>query len=256
MKLVILAGGLGTRISEQSEHRPKPLVPIGEKPIIWHLMKIYSAHGINDFIICTGYKSEMIKEYFSNYTIHNSDFVINTQTGKIDYLNQDHNDWNITIVDTGLSTMTGGRLRRVRHLLDPNETFCLTYGDGVSDIDVSAEIKFHREQGRKATIAAVVPPARFGALKIQGTHVESFVEKPDGGEGLINGGFFVLEPSVLDLLSDDDDIWERRPLETLAATQQLSAYIHRGFWRPMDTLRDKRELDILWASDTPPWKVW
>lgn len=254
MKLVILAGGFGTRISEESDLRPKPLVEIGGMPIIWHIMSLYAAHGIKDFVICAGYKGYMLKEYFANQMLHQSDIVIDYASGKTEFINARRLDWRVSIIDTGLNSMTGGRLRRVGDLLR-GETFCMTYGDGLSDIDITAEIAFHKAHGRKATMAAVAPPGRFGALQLAGDRVERFVEKPQGGEGLINGGFFVLEPSVLDLIAGDDTIWERAPLETLAETGELQAFRHDGFWQPMDTLRDKRVLEEAWAKGAP-WKNW
>jgi glucose-1-phosphate cytidylyltransferase len=254
MKLVILAGGLGTRISEESDLRPKPLVEIGGMPVIWHIMKAYAAHGIKDFIVCAGFKGYMLKEYFANMMMHQSDILVDFTSGKVEFINPYRLEWRVSIVDTGQDTMTGGRLGRVAGVLR-DETFCMTYSDGVSDIDIQAEIAFHKAHGKKATMAAVSPPGRFGAMQIRGDTVERFVEKPQGGEGLINGGFFVLEPSVLDLIDGDDTIWERGPLETLAAMGELRAYRHTGYWQPMDTLRDKRVLEDAWAAGAP-WKVW
>jgi glucose-1-phosphate cytidylyltransferase len=250
MKLVILAGGQGTRIAEESEVRPKPLVDIGGMPIILHIMNMYAAHGITEFIICAGYKGYMIKEYFSNLLLHQSDLMIEFSTGEVTYLNPIRSDWKVFVVDTGIDSMTGGRLGRVRDLV-ADETFCMTYGDGVSDIDISAELAFHKSHGLQATLAAVMPPGRFGALQLNGHLVERFIEKPQGSEGFINGGFFVLEPSVLDLIKGDDTIWERCPLESLARNKQLASFCHQGFWHPMDTLRDKLILEKYWAEGAP-----
>ena len=255
MKLVILAGGLGTRISEESDLRPKPLIEIGGMPIIWHIMKMYEAHGIKDFIVCSGYKGHMLKEFFANLLTHQSDVYFDFSTGSAEYLDPKELDWRVHVVDTGRDTMTGGRLARIRHLLPDDQPFHMTYGDGVSDIDISAELAFHKSHGLQATMAAVTPPGRFGALQLKNDIVEKFVEKPQGSEGLINGGFFVLEPSVLDLIDGDETIWERTPLETLSKNRQLTAFRHAGFWHPMDTLRDKRELESLWAAGAP-WKNW
>jgi glucose-1-phosphate cytidylyltransferase len=257
MKAVILAGGLGTRLSEETELRPKPLVEIGGKPILWHIMKIYGAAGVTDFVICAGYKASLIKHYFANYYLEANDIEIKTTTGEIRYLTtQSREDWNITIVDTGLETMTGGRVKRVAPLLGP-DSFCLTYGDGVADIDIRELIEFHKQHGRLATITAVPSPGRFGILDINdvGT-VDRFHEKPDAEMGWINGGFFVLDPGVIEYIEGDDTVWERDPLERLARAGQLTAFRHTGFWRPMDTLRDRRELETLWASGSPPWKTW
>lgn len=255
MQLVILAGGFGTRIAEESDTIPKPLVTIGGKPIIWHIMNIYAAHGIRDFIVCAGYRGEMLKEYFANFALHTSDIEVDFNSGTITSLTRQSIDWRVRVIDTGSATLTGGRLKRVAPYLAPGETFCMTYGDGVADIDITAEIAFHRAHGLQATMAAVVPPARFGALRLDGDRVTAFVEKPVGGEGLINGGFFVLEPAVLDLIEGDRTTWEDSPLETLAAQGQLAAYRHHGFWHPMDTLRDRRDLEKRW-SEGAPWKVW
>jgi glucose-1-phosphate cytidylyltransferase len=253
MKAVILAGGLGTRISEESDLRPKPMVEIGDRPIIWHIMKMYSNHGINDFIICLGYKGYMIKEYFYNYYRHTSDFKINLATGDYEVLNTQTEKWNITFIDTGPNTQTGGRLKRVRDYIG-DKTFCLTYGDGVSDINITKEIEFHKAHRRLATVAAVQPPGRFGALTAdENGSVVDFREKRPEEVGWINGGFFVLEPEVIDLISGDDTIWERGPLETLAQTGNLMSYKHSGFWHPMDTLREKRILDSLALQGDPPW---
>lgn len=255
MKAVIFAGGLGTRISEESDLRPKPMVEIGGRPILWHIMKMYSNHGVKDFIICLGYKGYMIKEYFFNYYRHTSDLRINLATGDYQVLNSDSEDWTITFIETGLDTQTGGRLKRVRDQIG-SETFCLTYGDGVSDIDISAEIQCHKAHGKLATVAAVQPPGRFATLVFdENGSIVDFREKPVDEVGWINGGFFVLEPSVIDLIEGDDTIWERGPLEHLAQNNQLAAYKHFGFWKPMDTLREKRELETLWVSGTAPWST-
>lgn len=254
MKAVIFAGGLGTRIAEESDSRPKPMVEIGGRPILWHIMKMYSAHGIKDFVICLGYKGYMIKEYFYNYYRHTSDFKINLGTGEFDVLNSDTEDWNITFVDTGAETQTGGRLARVRHHVE-GETFCLTYGDGLSDIDITAEIAFHNAHGLSATVAAVQPPGRFAVLTFDevGT-VETFEEKTSDEVGWINGGFFILEPEVFDYIADGDaSIWERGPLEGLVSDRQLAAFKHEGFWQPMDTLREKRYLEGLFETGSAPW---
>jgi len=256
MKAVILAGGLGTRLSEETSLRPKPMVEIGGKPILWHIMKIYSTHGINDFIICAGYRGFMIKEYFANYFLHNSDATFDLLNNKLTIHHSNAESWQVTVVDTGEQTMTGGRLRRVKKYLD-NKTFCLTYGDGVGNIPINKTIDFHKKHGGKATITAVQPPGRFGALEINTEGVvNSFLEKPQGDGTWINGGFFVLEPSVIDLISDDASVWEKQPLETLAAQKQLHAYKHDGFWLPMDTARDKLLLENLWQAGTAPWKSW
>ena len=254
MKAVILAGGMGTRISEETHTRPKPMIEIGGKPILWHIMKTYSKHGINDFIVCCGFKGFMIKEYFSNYFLHMSDVTFDMKNNGVEVHHRSAEPWKVTLVDTGESTMTGGRIKRVAPYVE--EEFCLTYGDGVSDVDITQLIAFHRSQGVECTLTAVQPPGRFGALDLSGTKVASFLEKPQGDNSWINGGFFVCSPKVLDLIDDDSTIWERKPLETLARTGQLSAYLHKGFWQPMDTLRDKLYLEELWASDRAPWKVW
>lgn len=253
MKAVIFAGGLGTRISEESDLRPKPMVEIGDRPILWHVMKMYSNHGINDFVICLGYKGYMIKEYFYNYYRHTSDFKINLATGDYQVLDTQTENWNITFIDTGLNTQTGGRLKRVKDVIG-DETFCLTYGDGVSDIDISKEIEFHKGHGKLATIAAVQPPGRFGMLKIDDIgSVSDFREKRAEEIGWINGGFFVLDPKVIELIPDDDTVWEREPLEHLAKTGDLVSFKHTGFWQPMDTLREKRILDEMAKSGSAPW---
>ena len=255
MKAVILAGGLGTRISEESSLRPKPMIEIGGKPILWHVMKIYSAHGINDFIICLGYRGYMIKEYFSNYALHMSDVTIDMQQNKREIHNSSAEPWRVTLVDTGENTMTGGRLKRVAQYLN-GEDFCFTYGDGVGDVDITREIAFHKTQGTLATLTATQPPGRFGALNMDQHKIISFQEKPQGDGGWINGGFFVLSPKVIDYIEGDDTIWEREPMERLAAEGNMSAYRHHGFWQPMDTLRDKNHLEELWASGKAPWKTW
>ena len=256
MKAVILAGGLGTRISEETNLKPKPMVEIGGRPILWHVMKIYSAHGINDFIICAGYKGYVIKEYFQNYFLHMSDVTFDMATNSMEVHQRRSEPWRVTIVDTGEATMTGGRLRRVRDYLGNEEPFCFTYGDGVGDVNITDLVAFHKCEGRQATLTGVRPPGRYGALEINGARVEKFQEKPEGDGSWINGGFFVLEPSVIDLIADDSTVWERTPLESLASTKQLSAYRHGGFWQPMDTLRDKTHLEELWASGKAPWKLW
>lgn len=256
MKAVILAGGLGTRISEESDTKPKPMVEIGGKPLLWHIMKTYACHGINDFVICLGYKGYVIKEFFFNYHRHMSDMVIDLKSGEHHILASQSEDWRITLIDTGPETMTGGRLKRVAPHLG-NQTFCMTYGDGLSDIDISAEIAFHRQHGKLATVAAVQPPGRFGVLNIApDAAVTSFDEKPQGEIGWINGGFFVLEPKVIDYIPDDATSWERTPRSNLARDGQLAAFQHRGFWQPCDTLRDKRELEALWSTGDAPWKSW
>ncbi len=254
MKAVILAGGLGTRISEESELRPKPMIEIGGKPILWHILKIYSSHGINDFIICCGYKGYVIKEFFANYFLHTSDVTIDLQKNSLDVHRAHGEPWRITLIDTGENTMTGGRIRRVRDYIDGD--FCLTYGDGVSNVDITALIKFHQESGLHATVTAVKPPGRFGILNCEGNKVKDFVEKPVGDGGFINGGFFVVKPEVIDRISGDATVWEREPLEGLARDGQLGAFFHHGFWQPMDTLRDKRQLEDLWAHNQAPWKTW
>ncbi|MEL6318657.1 MAG: glucose-1-phosphate cytidylyltransferase [Pseudomonadota bacterium] len=257
MKAVILAGGLGTRLAEETGTRPKPMVEIGGKPILWHIMKIYSAHGVRDFVVCLGYKGYMIKEFFANYVLHGADVTFDVRTGGMEVHQNVAEPWRVTLAETGETTMTGGRLRRVAPYLDGHDVFCLTYGDGVSDVDVGALIKFHEAHDAMATLTAVTPPGRFGALAIdQEDSVSSFVEKPVGDNGLINGGFFVLNRSVIELIDGDDTVWEREPLETLAKSGNLRAYRHGGFWRPMDTLRDKLELQALWDGGEAPWKVW
>lgn len=256
MKAVILAGGLGTRLSEETSTRPKPMVEIGGKPILWHIMKMYSAHGVNDFIICCGYKGYLIKEYFANYFLHMSDVTFNMQDNTMKVHDRRAEPWSVTLVDTGEDSMTGGRLRRVADYLRDEEAFCFTYGDGVGDIDIQATLAFHRKHGKSATLTATFPPGRFGALDISAGRVLNFKEKPKGDGAMINGGFFVLNPSVLDLIADDCTVWEQEPLMTLAANDDLMAYEHQGFWQPMDTLRDKHLLEDLWRSGKAPWKSW
>lgn len=256
MKAVILAGGLGTRISEESVSRPKPMIEIGGKPILWHIMKIYSHYGINNFIVCCGYKGYVIKEYFANYFLHTSDVTFDMQNNSMEVHQRFAEPWKVTLVDTGEDTMTGGRLKRVGQYIKDEEAFCFTYGDGVSDIDIRSLINFHKQQGVKATLTAVYPPGRFGALDIDDHKVTTFKEKPKGDGGMINGGFFVLSPAVLHLIKDDSTIWEQGPLESLAKDLQIVAYEHAGFWQPMDTLRDKNYLEELWAKDKAPWKTW
>ena len=256
MKAVILAGGLGTRLSEETAIRPKPMVEIGGRPILWHILKTYSHHDINDFVICCGYKGYLIKEYFANYFLHMSDVTFSMQSNQMRVHHQRAEPWTVTLVDTGDNSMTGGRLRRVAEYVKDEEAFCFTYGDGVGDIDIAATIAFHRSHGKNATLTATYPPGRFGALDLDSTRVRSFHEKPKGDGGMINGGFFVLSPTVIDLIDGDSCIWERTPLETLARSGQLAAFQHQGFWQPMDTLRDKTYLEELWHSGKAPWKVW
>jgi glucose-1-phosphate cytidylyltransferase len=256
MKAVILAGGLGTRISEETHLRPKPMIEIGGKPILWHIMKIYSHYGVNDFLICCGYKGSLIKEYFANYFLHMSDVTFDMCNNSMQVLQQSAEPWRVTLIDTGEETMTGGRLRRVAPYVKDEEAFCFTYGDGVSNVDIAELIAFHKAQKVKATLTATYPPGRFGALDMQGDKVHNFKEKPKGDGGMINGGFFVLSPAVLELLDGDDCIWERAPLETLAERGELAAYQHHGFWQAMDTLRDKTHLEELWQSGQAPWRVW
>ena len=255
MKAVILAGGMGTRISEETQLRPKPMVEIGGRPILWHIMKIYSAHGIQEFVICLGYKGYVIKEYFANYFLHMSDVTFDMKDNRMEVRQRHAEPWRVTLVDTGESTQTGGRLKRVREYVG-DETFCFTYGDGLSDVDIARLLAFHRDAGMLATITAVQPPGRFGALDVDRNLITGFKEKPQGDGGWINGGYFVLAPGVFDYIEGDDSVWEREPLERLAQKGQLSAFRHRGFWQPMDTLRDKTLLEGLWASERAPWKVW
>jgi glucose-1-phosphate cytidylyltransferase len=255
MKAVILAGGLGTRLSEETVLKPKPMVQIGHYPILWHILKIYSAHGIHDFIICAGYRGYMIKEYFANYFLHQSDVTFDMKDNRMEVHQKRSEPWRVTIVDTGDDSMTGGRLKRVAPYLGDGP-FCMTYGDGVGDVDITSLIAFHRAHGCLATLTAVQPTGRFGALKLEGETVTAFQEKPQGDGGWINGGFFVLEPRVLDYIAGDSTIWEREPMERLAAEGQMKAFKHEGFWQPMDTLRDKQKLEELWESGQAPWKVW
>jgi glucose-1-phosphate cytidylyltransferase len=254
MKVVLLAGGLGTRISEESALRPKPMIEIGGRPILWHIMKIYLAHGLRDFVICCGYKGYMIKEYFANYSLHMSDVTIDMEKNSIEVHQKKAEPWRVTLVDTGETTQTGGRLKRVAQYID--DDFCMTYGDGVGSINIAELIAFHRQHGKLATMTATQPPGRFGALQLEEHAVTSFLEKPTGDGGWINGGFFVLSPKTLELIEGDETIWERKPLETLAQTDQLQAFFHPGFWQPMDTLRDKNHLEDLWQSGKAPWKAW
>jgi glucose-1-phosphate cytidylyltransferase len=254
MKAVLLAGGLGTRISEESASRPKPMIEVGGKPILWHIMKMYSAHGINEFVVCCGYKGYVIKEYFANYFLHQSDVTIDMATNKIEVHHKKAEPWKITLVDTGEETQTGGRLKRVADYV--NGDFCMTYGDGVGSVDLTGLLKFHASHGKLATMTAVQPPGRFGALQLNGNKIESFVEKPQGDGGWINGGFFVLNPKVLEQISSDNTLWEQEPLRNLAKQGELQAFFHSGFWQPMDTLRDKTHLESLWASGKAPWKMW
>ncbi|MBT7681996.1 MAG: glucose-1-phosphate cytidylyltransferase [Nitrospina sp.] len=255
MKAVILAGGLGTRLNEETDTKPKPMVEIGGKPILWHIMKIYSAHGVSDFIICLGYKGYAIKEYFANYFLHVSNVTFDL--AKNDMVVHQHNaePWKVTLVDTGDSTMTGGRLKNVRSYLD-NEDFCFTYGDGLGDIDIGELIKLHKSEGTLATLTAVQPPGRFGAIKTDKNKIIGFQEKPEGDGGWVNGGFFILSPKVIDYIADETTVWEASPMEKLAENGELSAYFHHGFWQPMDTLREKKYLEDLWKSDKAPWRIW
>jgi glucose-1-phosphate cytidylyltransferase len=256
MKAVILAGGLGTRISEETHLRPKPMIEIGGRPILWHLMKIYSAHGVNEFIICCGYKGYLIKEYFQNYALHMSDVTIDMATGQTHVHASSAEPWKVTLVDTGETTMTGGRLKRVAPYLAGEDDFCFTYGDGLADVDIAAGIAFHRAHGRLATVTAVQPPGRYGALSLDGDQVTGFIEKPAGDNNFINGGFFVLSPKCIDLIEGDDTHWENEPVTQLAAMGEMMAFGHRGFWQPMDTLREKIQLEALWAEGRAPWKIW
>ncbi len=256
MKAVILAGGLGTRLSEETATRPKPMVEVGGKPILWHILKMYSHHGINDFVICCGYKGYVIKEYFANYFLHTSDVTFDMAHNKMEVHHKRAEPWKVTLVDTGDESMTGGRLRRVANYVRDEEAFCFTYGDGVSDIDISASIAFHRSHGKQATLTATFPPGRFGALDLKDGRVNSFREKPKGDGAMINGGFFVLSPQVLSELKDDATVWEQDPLVNLADRGELMAFEHTGFWQPMDTLRDRQLLEELWAGGRAPWKKW
>lgn len=256
MKAVILAGGLGTRLSEETSTRPKPMVEIGGKPILWHILKMYSQHGVNDFVICCGYKGYVIKEYFANYFLHMSDVTFDMRSNRMEVHHKRAEPWNVTLVDTGDDSMTGGRLRRVADYVRNEEAFCFTYGDGVSDVDISGSIEFHKAHGKAATLTAPFPPGRFGALDFDGHRIRQFMEKPKGDGARINGGFFVLSPRVLDYLEDDQTVWEQQPLQRLAADGELMAWEHDGFWQPMDTLRDKTYLEDLWTAGQAPWKTW
>jgi len=256
MKAVILAGGLGTRISEETHLKPKPMIDIGGKPILWHIMKIYSAHGIHDFVICCGYRGYVIKEYFANYFLHMSDVTFDMAQNKMEVHRKHADPWRVTVVDTGDDTMTGGRLKRVADYVNDCDAFCFTYGDGVANVNITDTIRFHKSHGKLATVTAVQPPGRYGALKMNGPLVEGFSEKPRGDGGLINGGYFVLSPHCLDRIADDTTSWEVGPLNGLASDGELMAYEHHGFWQPMDTLRDKNQLEDLWASGHAPWKIW
>lgn len=256
MKAVILAGGLGTRISEETHLKPKPMIEIGGKPILWHIMKIYSSHGVNDFIICCGYKGYVIKEYFANYFLHMSDVTFDLNTNQMEVHQKKVEPWRVTLVDTGDDTLTGGRLKRVASYVQNENEFCFTYGDGVANIDVSAQLSFHRKHGRLATVTAVQPPGRYGAILLDGTLVQGFKEKPPGDGAWINGGFFVLNPKIIDFIKDDKSSWEGESLEKIASEGQLEAFTHRGFWQPMDTLRDKTHLEQLWGTGKAPWKCW
>lgn len=255
MKAVILAGGYGTRISEETDNKPKPMIEIGGKPILWHIMKIYSAYGINDFVICLGYKSYLIKEYFSNYFLHTSDVTFDMANNQMHVHQKNAEAWKVTLIDTGENTMTGGRLKRVQSYIG-NEDFCFTYGDGLSDINIADTIQFHRAHGKLATVAAVKPAGRFGSLTLSDSTVMGFEEKPAGDGGWINGGFFVLSPEIFDYIEDDSSVWEQAPMRQLAAENQMQAYFHEGFWQPMDTLREKKMLEALWDSKAAPWKIW
>lgn len=256
MKAVILAGGLGTRISEETHLRPKPMVEIGGRPLLWHIMKIYAAHGINDFVICCGYKGYLIKEYFVNYTMHMSDMTVDLTTNTITVHKRETEPWRVALVDTGESTQTGGRLLRLRDYLKDEEAFCFTYGDGLSDVNITNLVRFHKKHKKLATLTSVKPPGRFGALKLDGATVTKFIEKPEGDGGSINGGYFVLSPKVLDYIAGDQSSWESEPLNKLARKGELMAFLHSGFWQPMDTLRDKTTLEDMWNSGRAPWKVW
>jgi glucose-1-phosphate cytidylyltransferase len=256
MKAVILAGGLGTRISEETHLKPKPMIEIGGKPILWHILKMYSSHGVNDFIICCGYKGYLIKEYFANYFLHMSDVTFDMSSNNMQVHQKNAEPWKVTLIDTGEETLTGGRLKRVAPYLEGEESFCFTYGDGLSDVNISEEVAFHKSHGKLATITAVQPPGRYGALEIDSGHVKGFTEKPRGDGGLINGGFFVLSPRCIDRIEGDQSSWEVGPLSSLAADGQLMAFEHKGFWQPMDTLREKNLLEELWRVGKAPWKVW
>jgi len=253
---VILAGGYGTRLSEETRSRPKPMVEIGGQPMLWHIMKMYSAHGVNDFVICCGYRGYVIKEYFANYSLHMSDITFDLEENSTRVRNERTEPWRVTLIDTGESTLTGGRLKRIADYVKDENEFCMTYGDGLSDVDISATIAFHQKHGRLATVTAVKPPGRFGALELAGQKVTGFVEKPAGDQGLINGGFFVLDPRCLDMIEGDDTRWEDQPLARLASEDQLRAYEHHGFWQPMDTVRERNILEDQWASGRAPWQIW
>jgi len=256
LKAVILAGGLGTRIAEETNTRPKPMVEIGGKPILWHIMKGYSLHGIHDFVICCGYKGYVIKEYFANYFLHTSDVTFDMQNNQMEVHTRNAEPWKVTLVDTGDETMTGGRLKRVEQYVRDEEMFCFTYGDGISDINIGELVAFHKEHGKLATLTATQPPGRFGALNLSGHRINTFQEKPQGDGAWINGGFFVLSPKVIEYIQDDSTIWEKGPMEELAQQGEMNAYLHHGFWQPMDTLRDKIHLEELWQSGKAPWKRW
>ncbi len=256
MKVVILAGGLGTRISEETHLRPKPMIEVGGKPVLWHIMKTYSTHGVNDFIVCCGYRGYIIKEYFANYFLHMSDVTFDMRDNRMEVHEKHAEPWRVTLIDTGENTMTGGRLKRVSDFIEKDEAFCFTYGDGLSDVDITSLILFHQQSGKLATVTAVQPPGRYGTLDMDGRMVKRFIEKPDGDGGWINGGFFVLSPQVLHYIEDDATSWEAGPLQQLAAMGELMAYRHPGFWQPMDTLRDKTQLDDMWNSGQAPWKIW
>lgn len=256
MKAVILAGGLGTRISEETHLKPKPMIEIGGKPILWHILKLYSAHGVNDFVICCGYRGYVIKEYFANYFLHMSDVTFDMQTNRMEVHEKKAEPWKVTLVDTGDDTLTGGRLKRVAKHVQDEEAFCFTYGDGLADIDIGKLIAFHKSHGKKATVTAVQPPGRYGAIEKSGDQVTGFIEKPRGDGGLINGGFFVLSPKCIDLIEGDETSWEGQPLTKLATEGEMMAFDHHGFWQPMDTLRDKNYLEELWDAGQAPWKIW
>ena len=256
MQAVLLAGGLGTRFAEETDIRPKPMIEIGGKPILWHIMKIYSSHGINDFIVCLGYKGYVIKEYFSNYFLHQSNVTFDLRENRMEVLQKHAEPWRVTLIDTGEDTMIGGRIKKILPYISDNEAFCVTYGDGVGDIDIAESIAFHRREQRLATVTATQPPGRFGAINYQGNRVTGFQEKPRGDGGWINGGFFVLSPRIGDYIEGDSSIWEREPMTNLATDGELSVFFHHGFWHPMDTLRDKRYLEDLWSNNRAPWKTW
>ena len=256
MKAVILAGGLGTRISEETHLKPKPMIDIGGKPILWHILKLYSAHGVNDFVICCGYRGYVIKEYFANYFLHMSDVTFDMQTNRMEVHEKKAEPWKVTLVDTGDDTLTGGRLKRVANHVQDEEAFCFTYGDGLADVDIGKLIAFHKSHGKNATVTAVQPPGRYGAIEKAGDQVTGFIEKPRGDGGLINGGFFVLSPACIDLIDGDETSWEAQPLTKLASDGEMMAFEHHGFWQPMDTLRDKTYLEQLWDSGRAPWKIW